>query len=175
MGEHGLWWKNCMFDSAARIPLIVSAPKRWAGGQRRSQVCSLADLVWTIAELGGARCEDDWDGASLCGVMDDPSAAWRDIAVSEYYGHNIASGFTMLRKGRYKYVYHTPADDDHPAQRELYDMTADPGEFTNLAADPARQKLVEGLHAALVEELGEHPDESEQRCRALYARGYERD
>ena len=24
MGEHGLWWKNCVYDTAARIPLIVS-------------------------------------------------------------------------------------------------------------------------------------------------------
>ena len=40
MGEHGLWWKNVMFDSAARIPLIVSWPPRWPGGARRTGVCS---------------------------------------------------------------------------------------------------------------------------------------
>jgi hypothetical protein len=33
---------------------------------------------------------------------------------------------------------------------------------------------VEQLHAALVKELGQHPDETEQRCRASYAKGYGR-
>ena len=28
MGEHGLWWKNCMFDTAPGWPLIISWPSR---------------------------------------------------------------------------------------------------------------------------------------------------
>jgi len=174
MGEHHLWWKNCMFDHAARIPLIVSWPERWKGGQRRTGACSTVDIVQTIAELGGASLPDDWNGASLCRLLDDPKASWRDIAVSEYYAHNIASGFAMLRSGRYKYVYHTPPDKRHPAERELYDLEADPGEFTNLASRPAHKTRIERMHAALVKELGEHPDETEQRCRAHYAKGYGR-
>ncbi len=172
MGEHGMWWKNCMFEHAVRVPLIISWPKRWKGRQRRAGACALVDVVQTIAELGGAKVPDDWDGDSLRAWMDDPKAAWKDMAVSEYYGHNIASGFAMLRKGRYKYVYHTPPDESHPAERELYDLQADPGEFNNLASDPAHRTRVEEMHAALVTELGEDPDVTEQRCRADYAKGY---
>jgi len=175
MGEHGLWWKNCMFEHAARIPLIVSWPERWKGGQRRAGACAHVDLVQTLAELGGAKPGGDWNGASLCPVLDDPKAAWKDLAVSEYYAHNIASGYAMLRAGQFKYVYHTPPDKAHPAQRELYDLAADPGEFTNLAARPEHKDRVEQLHAALVKELGEHPDETELRCRADYAKGYDRE
>jgi len=174
MGEHHLWWKNCMYEHAARIPLIVSWPERWKGGQRRAGACSLVDLVQTLADLGGGKPGDDWNGASLCPVLDDPKAAWKDMAVSEYYAHNIASGYAMLRAGQFKYVYHTPPDKEHPAQRELYDLGADPGEFTNLAARPEHKARIEQLHAALVKELGEHPDETELRCRADYAKGYGR-
>jgi len=174
MGEHGLWWKNDMYEHAARVPLIVSWAQRWKGGQRRTGACSLVDVVQTVAEIGGGRTPDDWNGQSLCKWMDDAGAAWKDLAVSEYYAHNIASGFAMLRAGQYKYVYHTPPDDKHPAQRELYDLKADPGEFTNLSANGDQKDRVEKMHAALVKEVGEDPDKTELRCRADFAKGYGR-
>jgi choline-sulfatase len=174
MGEHGLWWKNCMYEHAARVPLIVSWPKRWEGGQRREGACSLLDLGQTLAALGGAKTPADWNGDSMVGWLDNPGTTWKDLAVSEYYGHNIASGFAMLRAGRYKYVYHTPADEKHPAERELYDLEADPGEFRNLASLSEQRDRVHAMHATLVKELGEDPDRTEQRCRADYARGYGR-
>jgi len=172
MGDHGLWWKNCLFDSAARIPLIVSWPARWKGPQRRTGVCSMVDVGQTIAELGGARVPEDWDGDSMVAWLDDPRTRWKDFAVSEYYAHHIASGYVMLRAGRWKYVYHTPADASHPAQRELYDLQADPGELKNLAGDPAQKDRIAQMHDRLVAELGEDPDRTEQRCRADLARGY---
>lgn len=175
MGEHGLWWKNCMYDSAARIPLIVSWPERWKGGQRRSEVCSLVDVVQTLADLGGANGPEDWDGDPMTRWLDDPKTKWKDSAVSEYYGHNIASGYAMFRRGRFKYVYHTPPDEHHPAERELYDLEKDPGEFRNLAEDPKQAGRIADMHAALVREIGEEPDSAEQRCREDYARGYVRD
>ena len=174
MGEHGLWWKNCVYDSAARVPLMVSWPARWAGGQRRTAACSLVDLVRTLAELARAETPADWDGASMVDWLDDPKTKWRDIAVSEYYAHNIASGYAMIRMGRWKYTYHTPADADHLAERELYDMQADGGEFTNLAAEPAHAARVAAMHKALIAEVGAHPDKTETRCRADYAKGYGR-
>jgi choline-sulfatase len=166
MGEHGLWWKNCVFDSAARTPLIISWPKRWAGGQKRDGACSLVDVARTIADIGGAKAPTDWDGDSMCPWMDDSKASWKDLAVSEYYAHNIASGYAMLRAGQYKYVYHTPPDAKHPAERELYELKADPGELDNLAADPAMQGRIREMHTRLVKELGEDPDKTELRARA---------
>jgi choline-sulfatase len=173
LGEHGLWWKNSMYEQAARIPLIVSWPAQWKGSQRRTGACSMVDLVQTIAELGGANVPGDWNGTSLCRWMDEPATTWKDVAVSEYYAHNIASGFAMLRTGRYKYVYHTAADVTHPAQRELYDLDADSGEFKNLAGEARLQKTVQHLHALLVRELGENPEQTERRCRADLAQGYD--
>ncbi|MHC4249396.1 MAG: sulfatase-like hydrolase/transferase [Planctomycetota bacterium] len=174
IGEHGLWWKNCMYEHAARVPLVVSWPARWTGGARRTQACSLVDVVKTIAELGGASVPDDWDGDSMLPWLDDDGFAWKDTALSEYYAHNIASGYAMLRRGSMKYVYHTPADDRRPPERELYDLDADPGEFTNLAGVAGHERIVTEMHAALVGEIGEEPDLTEQRCRADYARGYGR-
>lgn len=170
IGEHGLWWKNCMFDTAARVPLIVSYPKRWPGGQVRSEACSLVDVVQTIAAIGGRKTPADWNGTSMLGWMDNPAERWKDVAISEYYAHLIASGYSMIRMGSWKYVYHTPPDEKHPAQRELYDLAADPGELVNLASKPDQAERIKAMHAALVKEVGEDPDKIEQHCRADFAK-----
>ena len=173
-GDHGLWWKNCMYEASARVPLIVRWPKRWAGGQRRTQVCSLVDVVQTILEASGAEPPEDWNGRSLVATLDDARNSGPDFAVSEYYGHNIASGFTMYRAGPYKYVYHNRMNDTHGPLRELYDLSTDPGEFVNLAGRPEFREPIESMHRAMVREVGRDPDETERICRTDYARGYAR-
>jgi choline-sulfatase len=173
-GEHGLWWKNCMYQHASRVPLIVTWPTRWKGGQRRTGACSLVDVVQTIADIGGADAPGDWNGDSMLRLLDDPQTQWKDLAVSEYYAHNIASGYAMIRMGKYKYVYHTAPDAAHPPERELYDLQADPSEFNNLAREPGHQDRIEAMHKALIAEIGENPDKTEPRCRADYAHGYSR-
>lgn len=171
-GDHGLWWKNNIYEHASRMPLIVHYPKRWPGGQRRSSPCSLVDLAQTIADLGGAKRSDNWDGDSLVNVLDDGNADWRNIAVSEYYGHNIASGMSMIRQGVWKYVYHARFDRAHGPERELYHLADDPGEFNNLADDGNQAGRIAELHALLAQELKRDPEEAEEQCRADLARGY---
>ena len=166
MGEHGLWWKNCLYDTAARVPLIVSWPQRWRGGQERSGACAAVDLVQTIAELGGAKTPQDWNGSSFLPWLDDPAFAWKDLAVSEYYSGFTASGMAMIRQGAWKYVYHTRADENHGPERELYYLAADPKELYNLAGEPTQQERLAAMHAALVRELGEDPEQTERRFRA---------
>lgn len=173
-GDHGLWWKNCVYDHGARVPLIVSWPKRWAGGQRRSGVCSLVDLIQTLIEVTGATPHEKMDGDSMLGYLDHPTHAWKDQALSEYYGHNICSGFTMFRRGRFKYVYHSRINDQYGPETQLFDMLDDPGELNDLTRDPAHADTVNRLHHAMLEELGEHPDAIEQRSRADLAKGYGR-
>jgi len=171
-GDHGMWWKNNMYDHAARIPLIVHCPKRWRGGQRRAGACSLLDVTKTILALQAAEAPQDWSGDSLVEYLDNPDSEWKDTAVSEYYAHNIASGFAMIRQGQWKYVYHTRSDADHSPERELYDLENDPEEWNNRAADPAQQNRVAAMHAALVAEVGRDPEEAEAECRHDHTIGY---
>ena len=171
-GDHGLWWKNCMYEHAARVPLIVRWPDKWKAGERRAQVCSLVDVVQTIADMAGAETPDDWDGDSLLPVVEDGDAPWKDFALSEYYAHNIASGFTMFREGDWKYVYHCRINDEHGAERELFDLADDPEELHNLAYDVDHRDRVRAMHAAMVAELGRDPEEIEAQARKEGAQGY---
>src|SRR6185503_3222381 len=106
--------------------------------------------------------------------MDDGKREWKDFAVSEYYAHNIASGYVMARSGQWKYTFHTTMDKDHGPFRELYDLSADPGEFDNLAAEPEHAEKVDAMYKRVVKEVGADPEETEQRCRRETAKGYDR-
>lgn len=174
MGEHGMWWKNDMFDCSARVPLIVSWPKRWAGGQRRTQACSLLDLVQTLASIGDGHTPDDWNGNSMLPWLDNPKSHWKDFALSEYYAHNISSGYVMARSANWKYTYHTTIDKNHGPERQLYDLSADPHEFHNLAAAPEHKELIALLDNRIEKETGNAPDETEQRARHDLKQGYHR-
>lgn len=164
--RHGMTNKSTMYEFSVRVPLIISWPQRWDGGQRRAQACSLVDLTATIAELGGVEPPTTWDGDSMLGWLDDGTTPWKDMAVSEFHAHRIASGIHMLRRGDYKYIYHAAADEDHPPQRELFNLARDPEEMTNLAEHDSHAPQLEDLHQRLVAELGIEPDALEQQFRA---------
>jgi choline-sulfatase len=173
-GDHGMWWKNNMYEQSARVPLIIRYPRRWSGGRVLSGVCSQVDIAATLVEIGGAKVPSDWDGRSMLAHLDNERTPWRNYAISEYYAHYIASGFTMYREGDFKYVYHNRFDPQHPGEHELYSLKDDPGEFHNLARLPQWQSKVTEMRRRLVEILKEDPDQIELRCRQDMAVGYSR-
>lgn len=174
MGEHGMWWKNCMYEQSARVPLIVSWPQRWHSGQRRAGASSHLDLVQTIAAIGNGDTPGDWNGDSMLPLLDSAKHQWKNYTVSEYYAHNTASGYVMARDSKWKYTYHAEIDKEHPAQQELYDLESDPQEFTNLAGRPEHRERMSAMHKRMVKEVGGDPNETEQRSRHQLARGYQR-
>jgi len=174
MGEHGMWWKNNMFETATRVPLIFSFPRRWKTGQRRKGASSHLDLVQTLVELGGGEAPKDWNGTSMVSWMDDPNHKWKDLAVSEYWAQFTASGYAMVRQGDWKYVYHTVIDAEHPDEHELYHLVEDPKELRNLAAQPEQKQRITAMHKMLMTELGQDLNQIEQRSRAELAEGYHR-
>ena len=79
------------------------------------------------------------------------------------YGPYTSSGISMIRMGDWKYVYHTRADKNHPAELEFFNLKVDPKELHNLAKDSAQKQRMNEMHAALVKQLGEDPEQSELR------------
>jgi hypothetical protein len=53
-------------------------------------------------------------------------------------------------------------------------VSADPKEFHDLAAEPRHQMLIAELDKRIVKEIGESPDETEQRARRELKNGYHR-
>ena len=166
LGEHGMWWKNTLYDTSSRVPLIISCPKIWKGGQVKNDAVGTVDLVQTLAQIGGVKTPKDWDGDSMLDWINNPNIKWKNLAITEYYGPYISSGMSMIRLGDWKYVYHSNADATHPAEFELYNLKTDSKELNNLAKDIEQKQRLMEMHAKLVKTLGEDPEETERRWKS---------
>lgn len=154
LGEHGLWYKCNFYEQSVRIPLIIAGPGL-PQNQRIPQVASTVDVTATLLDLLNADVFSPLDGESLLPLLRGEADGWKDEAISEFYADGSTRPWAMLRQGRYKYVY---SHNDPP---ELYDLEDDPGEFRNLAADPAHQPVLERMTNSLLSRW--KPDEIDRR------------
>lgn len=136
--NHQMVQKQCFFEEAVRVPLLVRIPGVTEAGTTLTQLASLLDLFPTLCEACGITRPEELDGESLLPAITD-NALLRDEVFSEFYDSGVAE--RMIRTDRWKYV-HSEGD-----RHQLYDLENDPCENVNLIDDPA--------HAAIAAELDE--------------------
>jgi choline-sulfatase len=171
LGEHGLWWKSAMYESAVAVPLLVAGPDVPAGRVVRTNAM-LVDVFPSIVQaVGAAPAADDGDlpGRSLWDLAREPDRP--RTAFSEYHAIFSPSGIFMLRNARYKYVHYV----GYPAQ--LFDLVADPEETRDLAGDAAhadvRRACERELRAVCDPEAVDGAARADQRRRLDAAGGAE--
>ena len=145
LGERGLWYKMSYRDPAARVPLIVHAPDRFAP-RRVATPASLADLLPTLVDIveeGGAN-DLAWpvDGRSLLPLLKGEPEQ-EHITIGEYLAEGVPMPMYMLRQGAWKFIS-CDADAD-----QLFNLDADPLENDNLAGQPVHAERVEHYRAVL--------------------------
>lgn len=132
LGERGLWYKMSFLEPATRIPLIISAPGAGRGVTVTDPV-SLYDVLPTLVDLGGGDATGDLghvvDGASLLPQLHGDRDPDRTV-LGEYLGEGAVAPIFMIRRQQYKYIWSAPDG------AQLFDLTADPHELRNVAADP---------------------------------------
>lgn len=143
--------KRSVYEMGCRVPMIVTGPLAWfrAGSTCRNLVSGV-DLYRTVANFTGlSNAKIDTALAPLGTTNDSVSAYYtvlnpwstprRTFAYSELFGNvapPIPSTATWLRSitdGTYRFVRRRLLSVDN---EELYDLAADPCNFTNLAAPP---------------------------------------
>ncbi|MEX2578482.1 MAG: sulfatase [Verrucomicrobiales bacterium] len=146
MGEHGHWQKTTLFENATRVPLIIASPDQQGRGVVSDSAAEMIDLYPTLAQLCGLKAPDHVSGVSLVPVLDDPAAAPRDSALSQY-----ANGYS-LRTDRYRY---SEWGKNGATGAELYDRRSDPEEMVNLAGKPESEETVAELSGKLRKRIAE--------------------
>lgn len=158
LGEHGLRYKFCFFDGSARLPLIARLPGRIPANTRTNALVDQSDYVPTFLDLAGIRPasrSQPLDGQSFAPVLCNPRLPGKSFAFGEFALPHRP--FYMRREDRWKYVYYTDVTPDDTemvhgwksTSEELYDSSADPGEMTNLATNPAYASVVVRQRTAL--------------------------
>jgi arylsulfatase A-like enzyme len=156
--EHsGFEHNHSLYEEVVRTVLWVRPPGGWGGGPHRVDVpTSLADIVPTVLDLVGLPADQTpaMDGTSLAPFIDARrrgQASARSAALTQRPLH---LGYIMLDKerwgvvsGGYKYILHTVS-----GQEELYDLTADPEEQTDLSS--THPALLPAQRQALAEATG---------------------
>lgn len=145
LGHRGLWGKSVMYDDSVAIPMIMSGPDLPEHVVVDTPV-SLVDIYPTVIEWAGETltAEDaDLPGETLTARLADPAADRAIFCENHDWGSN--TGMFMLRTLNWKIVRY--GRDDYPDQ--LFDMTHDPHERHDLAADPDHANTLEDMRARL--------------------------
>ena len=140
LGDHTFWQKNNVHEQVMRIPLIISVPGFQPG--RTDSIVELVDLFPTLCELTSLSSPEGLHGTSLVPVLQDHSVTVKQGALS------FAKGASW-RTRDWSYMQY------NDGTQEMYDMEKDPGQFTNLAADPKHSATLQQQAAQLKARLAE--------------------
>lgn len=174
--EHGWIGHNVhVYEEATHVPLVIRFP-RGAGpaGERAEAFVDLLDVAPTIADifgvLGQGGSATEFQGRSLLDVIGGAPGKSAVLSRTVWDRPRYA-----LRDERFKFVY-----DTRTGGEEVYDLSADPGESRNVAAeDPIRTAYYrEALHhwvAGLARGRGAATEEARltpEVCENLKSLGY---
>ena len=132
LGDHGgLWAKLTDFERCARVPLAIAVPHTKNAGRTTAGIVESLDLYPTLVDLCGLPRPAWLEGRSLAPLLADPAAPWDHAAFTTTIHEGVIG--RSVRTDRWRYTEWGDA-----VATELYDQVADPGNYHNLAADPAR-------------------------------------
>jgi N-acetylglucosamine-6-sulfatase len=154
-GEHRLFGKGDLYEPSVHVPLLARGPD--VDTRTTDRLASNVDIAPTILDWADVAAPSHFvDGASFADELDGRPGGGGPRAVllrgcrTMRGGDDACGGYPTdmprnwgLRTPTHKYI-------EYPdGYIQLFDLTADPQELTNLAPDPAQAPLVADLGARL--------------------------
>ena len=124
--------KRDLYEGGIRVPMIAYWPGTVKGGSQSDHISAFWDVFPTVAELTGAEAATTTDGISMAPTLRGEGAQREHEYL--YWEFHERGGRQAVRRGKWKAVrYNVKEKPD--AMVELYDLSTDPGETHDLAAD----------------------------------------
>ena len=117
--------KSGLWEEATRAPLIWIVPGLTKPNSICDRTVDFMSIYPTLMDLCGIPKPSHVEGLSLRPLLKDPHAAWDSPALTTHGFQNHA-----VRTEQWRYIRYQDGGE------ELYDESADPLEWTNLAGKP---------------------------------------
>ena len=162
MGAHRMLTKSVMYEEAARVPWLMRAPAFGKGQRVVKRPVSHIDLVPTLLDMMGVEKETALPGQSLCPLIDGGRVEEDHVVVEWNSPGNLAKGRnprgrlfdpdakpgnevrTVVAPDGWKLSVHTKD------RNQLFNLSKDPGETTNVYGAPEHREVVKDLTARIV-------------------------
>lgn len=166
--EHGIYLAHeGLFDEVIHVPLILHWPKRLPKGERIKGIVQHPDLVPSILDLLGIESSFDFDGESLLPLIRGEKEKLHDEAYLQDRGWRMG-----IRTADYKYITDYPLEEteyepkfknrsDLDCEDQLYDLSEDPEEKTNLA--DTRKEKAQQFRQEIYELLNQFQEKAERK------------
>jgi len=161
-----------VYRETLSVPLIVSNPRLYPQPQSTDAFASLIDVVPTLASLAGTPEPEQYGfkGRDLTPIFAAPGASVQDVLHFTYEDDAFpVKGADCIRaivEPGWKYAVYYDPFTGAPTEYEMYDLTRDPLEMTNLAhaahGTPESDIERSRLHRRLIDVMrtnGTTPDE----------------
>ncbi|TWT93906.1 sulfatase-like hydrolase/transferase [Stieleria varia] len=161
--------KGNLYEGGLRIPFLAYWPGKIKPGTVSHHLGYFPDILPTIADVTGAKPPADIDGISILPELIGEQAAGHAQKEHEYLYWEIG-GQTAIRRGDWRAVRPSPK-----ANWELYNLSIDPSESNDVAADHsdiARElsELAERAHEPVREGTFARTDRHERDRRAKFGK-----
>lgn len=149
-GDHGFWGKWLPYEESIRVPLVVHDPRVPADqrGLTRAEMILNVDLAPTILTWAGLPVPTTMQGRNFAPMVGGGSLPWREDFYHEFTwtaDERIAPN-EGIRSAQWKFIRFP---GQNPVVEQLFDLQKDPGETTDLIADPAHSILIDSLRNKL--------------------------
>jgi arylsulfatase A-like enzyme len=147
MGEHGLFGKQNLYEFGGfHVPCVIAGPGIAKG--KSEALVYLMDLFPTLAAYAGAKSPEGLDGKSLVPLLSGKEKKLRNVLYTAYRNSQRA-----IRDDRWKLIRYPLVN-----RTQLFDLSTDPLELTDLAEKPEHAAKVTELTDLLVKEMATHAD-----------------
>ncbi|PQO43021.1 arylsulfatase [Blastopirellula marina] len=127
--------KGSLYEGGVRVPFVARWPGKIKPGQVSHLPAALWDMMPTIADISETKAPEAIDGYSLAPTL--LGSGQQKVHEYLYWEFPAYGGQQSIRIGKWKGIRQNMMQKKNPdpLKIELYDLEADPGETTDVAAE----------------------------------------